>query len=91
MPCNHILSNHNRRPSSRLANQALKLEIDFSVTSSLGSGVGNLVYRQVSQVTYILHAEPSLDAFSLRSDVISSIKMHSPCGAVAGGLDFKKC
>jgi len=35
------------------------------------------VYRQVFQVPQILHFEPSLDALSLRSDVISSIKILS--------------
>ena len=33
------------------------------------------VYRQVFQIPYILHFEPSLDALSLRSDVISSTKI----------------
>jgi len=32
----------------------------------------------VLQVPYFLHFEPSLDAFNLRSDVISSLKMIAP-------------
>ena len=39
---------------------------------------GYIVYRQGVQVHYILHLEPSLDALSLRSNVISSIKILSP-------------
>ena len=35
------------------------------------------LYRQVSLVTSILHAEPSLDALSLRSDAINSTKILS--------------
>ena len=35
------------------------------------------VRRQVFQVPYILRFEPSLDAFSLRSDVMRSLKIHS--------------
>ena len=41
---------------------------------SPGCYTPNLVYRQVVEVPWILHFEPTLDAFSLRSDVISSIK-----------------
>ena len=36
-----------------------------------------IVYRQVFEVPYILHLEPSLDAFSLWSDVTSPIKILS--------------
>ena len=35
------------------------------------------VYRQTFEVIWIFHFEPSLDALSLRSDVMSSIKMLS--------------
>ena len=36
-----------------------------------------IVYCQVFEVLYFLHFEPSLDDLSLRSDVISSIKILS--------------
>ena len=36
-----------------------------------------IVYRQVCKVPWILRFEPSLDALSLQSDVISSIKILS--------------
>ena len=35
-----------------------------------------IVYRKVFEVPYILHFEPSLDASSPRSDVMSAMKIH---------------
>ena len=44
------------------------------------------MYRQVFQVPQILHFEPSLGALSLRSDVISSIKIISGHHTSLSGL-----
>ena len=44
-----------------------------------------IVYRQVFQVPQILHFAPSLNALSLRSDVISSLKNIPLCSV--GGAD----
>ena len=45
----------------------------------VGHRVSSIVYRQFFLVPWILHFEPSLDALSLRPNVISSMKIHS-CG-----------
>ena len=46
-----------------------------------------IVYRQVFKVPYMLHFEPSLNALSLRSDVISSINILSQSLSVGVGAD----
>ena len=45
-----------------------------------------IVYREVFYVPQFLHFEPSLEALSLRSDVISSIQILSPLGGGYVGL-----
>ena len=47
-----------------------------------------IVYRQVFLVKLILHFEPSLDALSLLSDVMRSIKILFFC--VVGVRDYSK-
>ena len=46
-----------------------------------------IVCRQVLKAPLFLHLEPSLDALSLRSDVISSIKIFSLAGAANAALE----
>ena len=67
------------RPDSGLGFQLKVLKTFQGVPSSLESGRQNNA-RLVG--VGFLHFEPSMDALSLRSDAISSTKIHSSLGGV---------
>ena len=64
-------------PLARLGMMTASVHTALFVASRL-----HIVYRQVFEVPQFLHDEPTLDALSFRSDVMSSIKILHPPEAI---------